>query len=193
MSDVETAEPKKTRKPRKPKAEAEAVEADAAPQSSEPRLVKRDLLVELTTNERLSKGSELAECEEEIDRIEDARKAFNDTKKAERELVEQRRATLASTLRLGKERKEVTCSERFIFETGTVEVVRLDSGEIVEKRAMTYHERNPTIPGVDVEPTPVDHDAIDDPQQVLDAASSEPDAFGEAFDHSENDDSGEDE
>lgn len=78
----------------------------------------------------------------------------------------------------GTESREVKCREDFLYETGTVRVTRLDTGEVIRERAMSAAERQPNLPGVsagsvaeqttfaDVEPQDEDDDSSEDEEAL---------------------------
>ena len=50
-------------------------------------------------------------------------------------------ASIAEVLRDGEEEQDVWCRERMTVETNTVDLVRLDTGEVVDTRAATSEDR----------------------------------------------------
>lgn len=103
--------------------------------------VKRFLPVPLTDNEKIFYGQRLARLHQEYIDIEHKKKTEADRFKDELESVDGRSSHLASIIREGSERREVECQWRYLFETNSKELVRMDSGEIVETLAITADER----------------------------------------------------
>lgn len=63
--------------------------------------------------------------------------------------AEQERDELLDTIDSGVEERAVECVETFEWRTGTVVVSRADTKERIRERAMTYLERQPSLPKVD--------------------------------------------
>lgn len=110
-----------------------------------PKSVKRDLEVALTDSEMLKRNEELLAAMQARDDLIAAKSEATSNINASIKLAAQHVKELASALRNKKEKREVDCIERMIFPTNTVEIVRTDTGAVVEKRAMTPDERQPVL------------------------------------------------
>lgn len=145
MSDVTNSE-ETTKKPRKSKKEA-AQEALAIPKPApDPVRLVKELEVELTDRERLDRMTELLKAMQHVDELV-AQKTLNtseinaDIKTAKRDV-----RVLQAALNSGKEKRDVECIETMQFPTNTVVITRVDTGAIVEKRAMNQSERQASLP-----------------------------------------------
>lgn len=107
--------------------------------------IYKDLSCNLTDDERLAKGQEAARALERYDELEQEKK--DQTRAIADEMKGLRAATkkLARQLRDGKEVRPVECAEDLEFRTGTVRIIRKDTGEVVETRPMTAKERTPSL------------------------------------------------
>jgi hypothetical protein len=114
-----------------------------------PKIVKRDLEVKLSESEVLKRIEELLDASQARDALRSLKSEQTSNINAEIKLAEQRVRDLNAALRNKKEKREVERFERMVFPTNTVEVVRADTNEVVERRAMTVDERQATLPGVD--------------------------------------------
>lgn len=96
---------------------------------------------ELDDREVKLKADELARELKNYGEIEKAKAAASSayaTKlKASRALVD----TLATMVRTGVEFREIGCTERKSVAASTVEVIRMDTGEVVRARPMEPHEK----------------------------------------------------
>lgn len=110
-----------------------------------PKSVKRDLEVALTDTEMLKRNEELLAAMQARDDLIAQKSEATSNINASIKLAAQHVKELASALRNKKEKREVDCIERMIFPTNTVEIVRTDTGAVVEKRAMTPDERQPVL------------------------------------------------
>lgn len=100
----------------------------------------RTLPVKLTQEELVAKAQENARQIQKCVALEDAKKeamaAFNaDLKVLDAEIVDASRVISS-----GEENREVDCDERFNLDAKTVEVWRLDTGELALTRGMTRDE-----------------------------------------------------
>lgn len=99
------------------------------------------LACDLTPDEIASYADQAARAAELRDQKERAREDANKAAKAEIERLDTDLGEFLKKVRTRKETREVTCERRFIFEENVVRIVRLDTGEVVSERAMTYDER----------------------------------------------------
>lgn len=160
----------------------------------------RRLVCALTDAETLARATELAKTHDEIATLKLQKKAAADSFKAKIELKTQREQELIDVLRSREEQRDVRCVERPEFRLGQVDIVRLDTGAVIETRVMEAHERQPDLftraPNGDtvrkdtgevvvparevVDPeAPFEDDeampAIDDPQALLDIEQGQED------------------
>lgn len=103
--------------------------------------INRTLAVPLTTIEKVDMGHRLAELYGEYGDAELRKKASADRFKEELEELDGRIAHLARIVRSGEEYRTVECKWRYLFDVNTKELVRMDTGEIVETAAITAEER----------------------------------------------------
>lgn len=107
----------------------------------------RTLPVRLTDGELLAKSKELAAKITELDEVEDRKKSAVAQCKVKSDELDLDIHKIARILRTGREDREVEVSEIRNDPARTIEVVRLDTGEIVESRPMTIHElQKPLFP-----------------------------------------------
>ena len=95
----------------------------------------------LSPDEIAVKGAELSDLIQERDSKEDERKSLNKSLQGEIEAIAFQIHGLAKMIREKTETRMVQCQKRFVLEGNRVEVVRLDTGAVVEERAMTAEER----------------------------------------------------
>jgi hypothetical protein len=108
----------------------------------ERRRHSRSLERPLTDEEKLKIGDEMARAMQEAGRLEAKKKALDDELKGEISSLWERASTLAASLQKGHREALIECETIRDFKAGTVEILRLDTGEVVEPlRAMTAAER----------------------------------------------------
>jgi hypothetical protein len=109
--------------------------------------IQRELPVKLTPPELLTIAITKSKAEAERDELcaefRDVKSDWN----GRMEQLDNRIKAMGMTLRTQEERRVVTCHER--FKAGTIEVVREDTGEVVERRAATMAEAQKVIPGTE--------------------------------------------
>lgn len=99
----------------------------------------------LTAQETLRKGAELVETMADKGLLELEIKEQTSTLKAQVKKLSQRSDALALEIRTGEEYRQVECTERRDFRNNLVDVVRMDTGEVVRSRPMTAGERQEQI------------------------------------------------
>lgn len=99
--------------------------------------IVRDLPVKLTDEERLTKGDELVTAQTEYNELQAEKVKLS----AEQKPIKKRVDKLVRTLKAGTELRPVQCEKRLIDATNEVVVVRMDTGEEIERRAQTPEER----------------------------------------------------
>lgn len=133
---------------------ADVAEASAT-KSKEPRSPRnfsQVLGVKLTADEKAAIAAQVAALDLKRDEQEAAKKQASDKAKAEIELTETQMKELLACYRKGAVDREVECLETFLFDNNTVQVTRVDTGEVVSTRAMTTSERQLTL--IDDAPKP---------------------------------------
>ena len=122
--------------------------AEPDPDRYETRRHSRTLERPLTDEEKLKIGDEMATAMELAGQLEAKKKAIDDELKADIGKHWEKAGTLASALRKGRREAMIECETRRDYKAGTVEVVRLDTGDVVEPlRAMTAAERQVSLYG----------------------------------------------
>lgn len=159
-----------------------AAELEAKQAARPPRFFTQPMPVKLTPEEGADIAKELAENHAEIEKIKAEKKAASDDFKARINVCEVRTGELCEAITTGSVKRATQCREDYIFETGTVRVTRLDTGEQVTERAMLASERQPSLPGI---PAPESSGDLDEDDEDEDGD----DPVG--FDHSDPDDDGE--
>lgn len=106
-------------------------------ESSTGPTVERDLPCQLSPEELQARGDSMAVAELQITKIKDERRTLN---RAIRELAE-RRAELANVIESKTEPRSVSCTWHRDNEALTWILARNDTGEVVEQRPQTAHER----------------------------------------------------
>lgn len=98
------------------------------------------LPVKLTQDELLAKGKSVAEKARNLSKLKSGLKDSADSFKQKIKLEEAEQAELLRDIGNGTEQRHVDVMTRFFLEEKKAEVERLDTGEIVDTRAMTPHE-----------------------------------------------------
>ena len=96
----------------------------------------RSLRCDLTNIERLEKGRALAEADAECARIEEEKAQVATQYAARLKTATSRRHELAGAIRQGYEFREVPCQVQHVYTDREVSVIRLDTGEVIERRGM---------------------------------------------------------
>ena len=139
-ADPETIEPAGETVP--PAGETIAVEDDP---DIEVTYRDRHLERDMTDEERLKVGHDMAEALEESERLEAQKKAYDADLKGQISRLQERAATLAKALRKGKREGNVQVTIVKNWHNGSITVTREDTGEVIEDRAMTFEERQRTL------------------------------------------------
>jgi len=105
------------------------------------RKVTKAIEVDLTDAEIADKGRVLAGLEKEIEAAKALLKEECARLRSDVKLLEARRATVAGEIANGKGSVDVECEERLVFETNSLQTMRLDTGEVVSERALSAAER----------------------------------------------------
>lgn len=104
-------------------------------------MIVRHLDVDLTPDEVRHKGEQLAARLRDLEQLELALKDYKDKHKTRVGELESVTRLLASEVRSRKETRPVECHEVKDYERGVVDLVRVDTGEVVETRGMDPGER----------------------------------------------------
>jgi hypothetical protein len=108
----------------------------------------------LNEKERKAKAEELAATVEARQKHKLEAQNIASTARAKQKEFDATIATLTRDYREGSEARDVDCVEQTDSKRGVVHLMRTDTDEIVETRAMTAEERQGKIPGTDVKPPP---------------------------------------
>lgn len=114
-------------------------------QRREERETRELLLVRLSSQELVTKAEELARHLQETTSMKASTKRAAKLAAEEIKEREQREADLAQEISSGAEAREVTCRERPRYDDLLVDLVRVDTGEVVRTRAMQPSERQQAI------------------------------------------------
>jgi BRCT domain type II-containing protein len=101
---------------------------------------ERFLAVKLTDSEWDERSEELASVNLEIDEVADRKKTVNQELKLEDDRLQARRKTLSSAVHSRTESRLVKCEWTKDFSRQMVYLIRTDTGEQIEQRAMTLRE-----------------------------------------------------
>jgi hypothetical protein len=104
---------------------------------AEPETETRELACELTQAELLQRGDSMAVSELRIEQLKLKRGEVSDKIKAERAL----RRKLAGIIDTGREERDVRCVWIGDFVHNVFSLVRQDTGEVIDTRAMTAADR----------------------------------------------------
>ena len=116
----------------------------------------QSLPVRLTTDELLLRSDELAKTIREAADVEAAMKSAQAASKSKLGKLEADVARLARIVREKVEDRAVEVTEIRNWDSLTMDTLRLDTGEIVGSRAMSYSERNGTLFAADNAPRKAD-------------------------------------
>lgn len=110
------------------------------------REIVRTLPVKLTTKELLAAGRDQADSHEKLRDTEGQMKAAADEYKVKIKAITGTIVRLANLIRAGYEHREVKCEQVYDFEAGRVQIMRLDTAEIVEDRPLRQDEQQMQLP-----------------------------------------------
>lgn len=102
---------------------------------------KRKLRVALTNDELLEAGDILATKQQELNELNDELKGIKDTYKAKTSAIEAEQVRVGNLLRQKYEMRDVEVEITCDYDAGIITIVRLDSGDVVESRAMNDAEK----------------------------------------------------
>lgn len=115
------------------------------------RTMKRELPVVLTQTELLAKGDSVSTMHAKGVELRIKKKTMTDEISGEIKGIEGAISVLVGQIRTRSERREVSCEEIADYEAEIVNVVRQDTKQVVEVRALMQHERQRPLPlkGID--------------------------------------------
>lgn len=114
--------------------------------------ITKKVPVPVTDEEKIAMSHKLAQMLCERERINGEKAAACEGWNKEIREIDKRSKQLAKAIHTGKDERDVECEEVMVFETNTVQTKRVDTGEIVDQRAMTADERQTSLladPGSD--------------------------------------------
>ena len=111
-----------------------------------PKKVRREVKVSLSKAQVDERGRILAQRSAELEELQEAAKASTAEWKGKTDAARLGMTKLARSIREGHELIEVDCEERYDDRRGLVNLVRLDTEELVDERAQTAAERQQVIP-----------------------------------------------
>jgi transposase len=101
----------------------------------------RSLRCELTKEELLECGKELADAKQQIDILDGELQQVKEQYKSRRTALEGKLNYAAQVIATGHEIRKVDCLTTHNYDNGRVTIVRLDTDELIEDRAMNEDER----------------------------------------------------
>lgn len=104
-------------------------------------MVERNLPVQLSSEVLIEKGQELAHLGVEIEQKKEARSDAAKAAKREIDELEARRSVLQNAVASGAEECPVECRREGCWDANAIRIIREDTGEIIERRAMEADER----------------------------------------------------
>ena len=107
---------------------------------------ERSLKVNLTNDELLAFGIELADAEAKKTSLADELQEVKSRYKSEIDEVDSRINNIGGVIRCKYQFRKVECEKTLNFSKGIVSVMRMDTAEIVETREMLDYERQAEIP-----------------------------------------------
>jgi hypothetical protein len=108
----------------------------------------RMLKCKLSVEEWQERAELLSEEHERLTRLENEHKAVEYLFRQRSKLAKGNIERLAEALRTHEEVRAVECEQRRNEGALAIEMVRTDTGEVLERRPMTTEERQETLPGV---------------------------------------------
>lgn len=109
--------------------------------------ITRELPCSLNDLEVLKIARAKAKTEAELEELQDEIKDERSAQAARLEAVEKRIEIMGGEIRTGEQRRPVPCYERFV--NGTIEVVRKDTSEVIDRRAASLVEAQKVMPMTD--------------------------------------------
>lgn len=100
----------------------------------------KNLLVEISADELKMEGLKLSEKVEELENVQDEKKRITQSYAAEIKMLSREILHRAGIVKTGQDYRAVAVEELFNTQSKQVTVIRSDTGEVVEIRAMTSEE-----------------------------------------------------
>lgn len=107
---------------------------------------KKYLKYVFTEDEKKSMGNDLAEKFSRHDEAEARLKSVSTQIKSEIATIDAQMSSIAEKMRSGYEYRDVECWIECLYDSGVIQIVRKDTGEVVEERPMTAEERQQKLP-----------------------------------------------
>lgn len=120
----------------------------------ETRRLTKLLKVMFAVKERLGMGDQMANAVRNIKQAQEELKSVKAQYDSKIKQFEAEIANMSERLNSGWEMRSVECEEIKDFQTGNVITRRIDTGERIEERAMTFEERQQELPFNGKESTP---------------------------------------
>lgn len=105
----------------------------------------RDLPCQMSEQERLLKSMALAQKLDELDRVQLEKKAANDAFKERLNACHDAVSSLSREVRTGMEERPIECTENARYDDMMVDLIRMDTGEVVSSRPMHPSERQQAL------------------------------------------------
>ena len=102
----------------------------------------------LDSQEMVLKSKQLAQLLCDQSNIELEKKEANASFKEQLDDIDTKMSALALEVRTGREYREVPCTERADYQDNRVEIIRMDTGEVVRIRPLLQGERQEALPYV---------------------------------------------
>lgn len=140
------------------------------------KIEMRDVLVELTTDERQDRARQYVECDDRIEKLKAEQKSQNEKYKREIGALLNEKGNLSRAVQDGKEYREIECEWCENFEQKCWDLIRHDFDEddekrVVDQRTMTAEELQGNLE--------FDHSEQTDDEQSDDESESEDDQSDE--------------
>ena len=145
--------------------------------ATDPRIKERRfkdyLRCDLTEDELREQARTMADKTAEVDSLESGKKAMAAEFKSKIERAQASMNEASRLYRQGWEMRHIDCVERMVPATGSVEYVRMDTGEVYKTRKMTQDELWGKLPAdmedaenVEIDVT-ADHEPVEQPEPAL--------------------------
>jgi hypothetical protein len=106
-----------------------------------PNVLTRKLPCQLTGDEEIQKSQEIARAIEDLSKRRDQKKAAASMYRSQMDEVEAKLAELSHEIATHTTERAVDCMVKPDWRSGKVDLIRVDTGEVVESKVMTSAER----------------------------------------------------
>lgn len=130
----------------KKKKKSEAPKSDDTKSTTKVENFKRNLKVSLKPEEVAERADRAAQLLESRDHEESEFKAHGTHVRGRIAQMESEMRHLSGEVRTKCTYREVECERRFLYDTGVVQEVRIDTGEVLSERPMTDREKQRDLP-----------------------------------------------